>query len=147
MKVDQSDVCIKSETNKLCENRFEYTPEVEAYLIEHYNTELVPKHISQLNHVINYTDELSEVILEGMLHRINHQSKLYGEYWNLKEDGNKIGLFKSKFGNQIILMVRQIINYLDPSSPDHQRQVELNGAYWERLLVRAKRQYLIKELL
>lgn len=127
-----------------------YTPEIENRLMGVYS-ELMPNFISQLNQFINYANELSDLVLEEKIDYINlyiyninyYYPNLYGECEFNKEGVNEIEV---AFRNATLSAQRQIIEYLDSSSPNHQRQVKVKDAYWKRLLIRAKRQYLIKEL-
>lgn len=45
------------------------------------------------------------------------------------------------------LKTNDLINYLDPSSKYHQYQVDVNGNYLKKLLIRAKREYDLKNIL
>jgi hypothetical protein len=116
-----------------------YTPEIESQLIQYYEKD-ASQYLNVLKKFIDYTDELKDVLLEKELAYCKSKQDKYVE-----SKGTPINFFTTLLKNGCIINTKSLLAYLDSNNKYH--QYEVNGRYWQGLLNRAKREYLLKTLI
>jgi len=118
-----------------------YTPEIESQLIQYYQED-ASQCLNVLKKFIDYTDELKDVLLEKELTHCKSKQDSYVE-----SKGTPINFFTTLLRNGCIGTTNRVLTYLDSNKKNHHHEVNLNGRYWQGLLNRAKREYLLKTLI